>query len=87
MNIALDYDGTYTKDPELWHAFIASAAARGHRVCCVTMRYPSEPVQMPCDVIYTGRKAKAAHAQAVHQMAFDIWIDDRPEFILLGATA
>lgn len=86
MLIALDYDGTYTEDPELWNAFIASAAARGHRVFCVTMRYPTEPVEMPCDIIYTGREAKAAHVQALHGMAFDIWIDDNPHWILRNSA-
>ncbi len=30
MLIALDYDGTYTADPGLWHPFIAASRARGH---------------------------------------------------------
>lgn len=30
MKLALDYDGTYTRDPDLWDTFIA--AAQGHRI-------------------------------------------------------
>lgn len=46
MNIALDYDGTYTNDPDLWMAFVNNAIARGHQVFVVTMRYPSEARSM-----------------------------------------
>src|ERR1700722_1875454 len=38
MIIALDYDGTYTRDPDLWDAFIDAAQERGHTVICVTNR-------------------------------------------------
>jgi hypothetical protein len=42
MNIALDYDGTTTRDPGLWSGFVLAAVAAGHDVRIVTMRYPSE---------------------------------------------
>lgn len=29
MNIALDYDGTYTSDPSLWLRFVLDAQASG----------------------------------------------------------
>ena len=40
--IGLDYDGTYTVDPDLWLRFVRQAKDRGHEVICVTMRYPEE---------------------------------------------
>jgi hypothetical protein len=78
LRIALDYDGTFTADPALWLDFIGKAEAAGHDVVCVTMRYPHEaiPPAMPCDVIYTSRKAKAVAVKA------DIWIDDKPHWLL-----
>ena len=78
MKIALDYDGTFTEDPVLWKKFVALAESRGHEVICVTMRYPHEPVpvEVPCRVIYTSRKAKAI---AVNM---DVWIDDSPRWLL-----
>lgn len=85
VNIALDYDGTYTKDPAMWDAFIRAATARGHSVHCVTMRYPSEPIEMPCPVIYTGRQAKQAFVTALG-LVIHIWIDDMPYFIYEGAA-
>lgn len=78
LHIALDYDGTYTRDPKLWDSFIAQAQERGHVVTIVTMRYQNykETIKdAPCEVIYTGRQAKQGKYLA------DIWIDDQPHLI------
>jgi len=76
MNIALDYDKTYTNDPELWDSFIRLSVDRGHSVAIVTMRYPSECVgEMQVPVIYTSRKAKQDFYSA------DVWVDDSPVHI------
>jgi hypothetical protein len=78
MKIALDYDNTITRDPELWSSFVREAIARGHEVSIVTSRRPN----MPCfesdpgvPVIYCSFTAKARHYQA------DVWIDDDPRHI------
>jgi len=85
MLIALDYDGTYTRDPALWDGFVRSATASGHRVVCFTMRHLSEAIEMPCDVVYTARKAKAKFAaQCGHHV--DIWIDNDPLFLIEDAA-
>lgn len=81
MRIALDHDRTYTLDPVLWDAWVDHAKKRGHEVVCVTMRYPHEPIQMPCEVIYTSRGAKAPFMAALGRMP-DVWIDDAPHWIL-----
>lgn len=76
MKIALDYDKTYTADPVLWNAFVATALARGHDVKIVTMRRPDECVlDAPTEVVYTSRKAKSSVYSA------DIWIDDSPHWV------
>ena len=80
MIIALDYDKTYTVDPELWISFIETAQSRGHDVKIVTMRYPEETIDnVPCDVVYTSRQAKRKCFSA------DIWIDDSPHWIFEDA--
>lgn len=80
MRIGLDYDGTYTRDPELWDKFVMMAELRGHEVVCITMRYETEPVfDMPCEVVYTGRQAKISNIAGCR---VDIWIDDNPQWIL-----
>lgn len=89
MNIALDYDDTYTRDPALWDSFLNAALNRGHDVRFVTFRnaegnnadidYSSNTQMIP--VLYTGgqRKRKYCYEQGfmVH-----VWIDDMPEIIV-----
>lgn len=87
MLIALDYDGTYTADPGLWHSFIAASRARGHRIFVVTMRFPSEGREIEQRlgrhvdrIIFTAREAKRRHVQRLgHDV--DVWIDNHPEYI------
>ena len=88
MNIALDYDGTYTAAPALWCDFMRNAHARGHQVHIVTMRHESEPIQVgeqPARIHYTDRKAKLPYMAALG-IDVQIWIDDRPDFILNSAA-
>jgi len=87
MLIALDYDGTYTADPGLWHPFITALRSRGHRVFVVTMRFPSEGREVEQRlgrhvdrIIFTAREAKRRHLQRLgHDV--DVWIDNHPEYI------
>ena len=81
MIIALEYDGTYTRDPALWDAFIGLARQRGHEVSCVTMRHPEEAIQMPCEVIYTARASKLRHLLLSGRTPPHVWIDDNPSWI------
>lgn len=85
MLIALDYDGTYTADSALWDAFVKTANIMGHRVVCFTMRHSSERIEMPCPVIYTGRKAKAKFA-AENGYKVDVWVDNDPLFLIEDAA-
>lgn len=90
MNIALDYDGTYTSDPEFWEWFVRKAQSRGFSVYVVTMRYATEPVSetlraMVAGVIYTGRQAKLRYVERVMEIDMDIWIDDHPPYLFEDA--
>jgi len=80
MRIALDFDKTYTLDPPMWNAWIDMARKRDHEVICVTMRYPSESIEMPCEVVYTSRQAKGPFMLALDRKP-DVWIDDSPHWI------
>lgn len=91
MNLSLDYDNTYTRDPIFWDAFIGLAKRSGHRVYCVTMRTPAEGEDVIRylsdkveEIIFTSRRNK-------HDVCFernvciDVWIDDMPFFIMNDA--
>src|SRR5574340_529237 len=87
MIIALDYDGTYTRDPDLWIDFINKAYKNNHQVILATMRYENEQEDMckillsKVKVIFTGRKAKREFLQNLG-IEPHIWIDDIPDFIV-----
>ncbi len=92
MIIALDYDNTYTADPELWDDFIVLSRNRGHLVIVATMRdeaLEGKIVKIDLgfkvdDIIFTNRKAKKPFLAALN-IHPDIWIDDIPEFITTNA--
>jgi len=91
MIIAVDYDDTYTRDPDLWAGFLRVARnLRGHTAICVTCRYEHNERIAPSAeelferVIYTGRKAKKPYLEALGIFP-DIWVDDSPNFILFDS--
>lgn len=90
MKIALDYDLTYSRDPEFWDDFIALALLHGHDVRGVTARgkaldrtAPLVALEQKIPVIYTNGVAKRWFC-TYHHVGFipDIWIDDKPEAVL-----
>lgn len=91
MNIALDFDETYTLDPTLWDVFINAAVRKGHKVFCVTMRNDDEMMEVYSQlngkvnaIFNTSRHAKLPYMNKVG-IKIDVWIDDRPDFILNNA--
>ena len=90
MKICIDFDGTYTADPELWDMFIKQARERGHTVICATMRFDYEMPEVyralegKVDrIIYTSRRGKRAFLYETGlRAAPDVWIDDNPQWIL-----
>jgi hypothetical protein len=81
MRIAIDYDGTITRAPSLFQAFIRAAMADGHEIICVTMRSASQPIEsIPCEVIYTDCEKKGFFMERSGRHV-DVWIDDHPELI------
>jgi len=92
LNISLDYDETYTRDPEGWDAFIELMVSRGHKVYCVTMRSPDlhESLQVMNDlngkvnaIFFTNREAKMDY-MSKQGIWIDVWIDDMPILITVG---
>lgn len=88
MNIGLDYDDTYTRDPMIWNNFVAMSRSRGHKIYLVTWRTPeeTEPIiehlKANLDgVHFTSRKAKEKYMYS-QGIRIDVWIDDNPSAIL-----
>lgn len=88
MNISLDYDDTYTRDPDGWDVIIAFLRHRGHKVYVVTWRHPNTAGEIfkklddKVDGIFTtGHQAKQSYMYK-HCIRIDVWIDDMPSAIL-----
>jgi len=88
MKIALDYDGTYTRDPPLWEYFLGMCRARGHEVKIVTCRKPENeidwfdlPEKFRVPVLYTSHIPKRIYCDEIGWQP-EIWIDDIPELIV-----
>jgi hypothetical protein len=87
MNIALDYDDTYTRDPKLWLGFIKAATAAEHDIRIVTMRFKHEFTSMDpalletrIPIIFTSSLAKQPECER-HGFHVHVWIDDNPRAI------
>lgn len=85
MLIALDHDGTYDRDPDMWQGFMSLASLAGHRVICVSLRGPGSMIDFPGQVIYTRGIAKKDFCEE-QNIKVDIWIDVNPHYILQGAS-
>jgi len=86
MRIALDWDGSYTLDPEFWDSFILLCKNGGHDVRIITLRKPEMHIDMKffdyeIPIIYTSNMHKREYCDKIDWHP-DIWIDDSPEFIV-----
>lgn len=93
MNIGLDFDETFTADPDLWLAFVKQAEDRGHKVFIVScrMRTPEnleivrEFTGFPLSrIILTSMAPKRWYCDEKYGLEIDVWIDDMPESVKEG---
>lgn len=83
INFALDWDDTFTADPELFREFAKMATGRGHVVVIVTARFQNNISDIEAEgyeVIATGGAKKRAFCASVDYHP-QIWIDDMPEHV------
>ena len=94
MNIALDYDNTYTRDPDFWRIVISEAQSKGHEVYCVTARTQQQSKEVYDTIgkligygncFFTSMRAKKPFMFS-NGISIDVWIDDMPFFIENGVT-
>lgn len=92
MNIAIDYDCTFTADPELWKDFILRARENGHKVFCVTCRRPTDENEAEIEAAFDGYDVLIFYTILRPKFDFmhdrgiwiDIWIDDDPGCVMMG---
>lgn len=92
MQICIDFDGTYTRDPIFWDEVILLAKKYGHDVICATMRYEEnegDTVREFLDdkvsnIYFTDRRAKQVSLASIGVKP-DIWIEDCPMWLLTDA--
>lgn len=87
MIIAIDYDNTYSADPESFNKVIAVFKAAGHDVICVTGRddgVMGVPVRNSIGklvpIVFAGAVSKRIAAEKRGYIV-DVWIDDMPAMI------
>lgn len=94
MNIAIDFDNTFTADPVLWIEFVKKAKQLKHSVYCVTARRDTEENrediestfniwEITLPVFYTSLSSKTWHMEQLG-IKIDIWIDDDPHTLVNG---
>ncbi len=93
MLLALDYDHTYTADPDFWDSVLILGMSRGHRFICVTQRpWPpsassgqgrkAERLPSPAiPIICAGDQFKIDAAREAGYSKVHVWIDDAPETV------
>jgi hypothetical protein len=86
MTIAIDYDGTFAADPEMFWPIITIMKAKGHQVVIVTGRSEDfgheikQAVGNIVPIVFAGMQWKRKAAEAAGYKV-NIWIDDNPEYI------
>jgi len=89
MTISIDYDKTWTADPDLWRKFYYDAKERGHRVVIATNRkewsddMKRGAIPDDCSIYFCGCSLKADYMRRMG-VQVDIWIDDMPGTVQSG---
>jgi hypothetical protein len=92
MNIALDFDDTFTRDPEFWLKFVLLCRNHGHNIYCVTARSAQQADEVFDELgqfigrdrcFFTDMQAKKPF-MFKQGISIDVWIDDNPWFIING---
>lgn len=86
MNIGLDFDDTYTRDPIAWDLFIQLMKSRGHYVYMVTWRDEQEAQEIRentqlmnlLDGLYATNRKNKAKFMFDKGICIDVVIDDMP---------
>lgn len=87
QTFALDYDETFSANPDMWRQFAEIMTLLGHTVIGVTLRNREQLIEDPryaesCQkIIYCAGRAKRPLLEDM-DIWVDVWIDDKPEYII-----
>ena len=87
MLIAIDYDDTWSADPEMWNEIVRIMEHAGHSVIIATSRRhwsdDMERGRIPSHltIVYCGNNFKEHEVELQTGCVVDIWIDDMPGMI------
>lgn len=84
-NINVDYDNTFTSDPDFWVLFIDSAQLRGYKIFCISQRTDNctnkeelrKALPAGVSIFLTNHNPKKEWAER-RGLTVDIWIEDNP---------
>lgn len=88
----IDFDDTWTTDPDLFAAFARLATERGHRCVVVTQRAPRFAQELRAvigdsiEIVHCAGVTKAEGCRSAG-VAVDVWIDDYPAAVHHEARA
>lgn len=89
MIVAIDFDNTFTLDPETWINFMYDLWSEDHTAYIVTSRREDDPISgyytqrlidMGVEIIYCDYKAKRKVCESLG-IKVDVWVDDRPKYV------
>jgi hypothetical protein len=81
LGVCVDYDDTFSTNPELWTKIIEMMREAGAHVFCISLRFPNFPIgNFPGEVYYASGQLKWEFAESLG-LKVDIWIDDWPAVI------
>jgi hypothetical protein len=92
MNLALDFDDTFTRDPDFWLKFVLMCRNHGHTIYCVTARDSNGSKEVFHELgqhigkencFFTNMQAKRSFMWRAG-IVIDVWIDDNPGSIING---
>jgi HK97 family phage portal protein len=91
MTISVDFDRTFSADPQLWGEFARKAVADGNRVVMISRRPEADRGEVIAslgdfaesfsDVLLVGNDTLKDDAAQAAGIAVDVWVDDSPQFI------
>ena len=93
MTISIDFDRTFSADPQLWGEFATKSVADGNTVVMISRRPDTAEDRKTVtetlgdyapafsQVLLVGSETLKADAAQAAGIAVDVWVDDSPQFI------